>query len=338
MIRVPPAQEYPVLEVGGTHVAAALVALGQPPEILSAVRLPIDAQASENQLLATFAEAGRRLDAPPGCRWGVALPGPFDYARGIGRYKNVEKLYSLDGVDVGRALRERLEAKELAFINDANAFLVGEHALGTGKGEARIMALTLGTGVGSAFLDHGRIIETGPHVPPEGRVDLLRHEGAPLEDSFSQRAIRAAYERELRPDGGLVDARPDVPDVSDIAALARGADTVARAVLRRASQALGTCVAPWVERFGATSVVMGGSMTRSWDVFRPGFVAGLIGFSPPLSTVRVIPARRLDDAPLIGAACHADQAGASSGKPAGGDATSAGRSEPGLTTDRLGNG
>lgn len=295
--------EHPVLEIGGTHVTAAMVVLAPRPTVQDALRLPIDPHASANILLATFAEAGRRLNAAPGSRWGVALPGPFDYASGIGRYRGVGKLDGLNGVDVGRALHQRLApaVDHLTFINDANAFLLGEHVAGAARGEPRVIALTLGTGVGSAFLDQGRIIETGPRVPAEGRVDLLRHRGAPLEETFSRRAIMAAYEGAA----GLAGRGEPAPDVLDITALARHGDQTALTVLTHASFALATCVAPWVQRFRATSLVIGGSMARSWDVLRPGFVSGLDAGGSPLSSLRIATAQHLDDAPLIGAAWHA---------------------------------
>lgn len=314
---------YPVLEIGGTHVTAALVTLRRVPTVGGAVRLPLDAHASAEHLLESFAAAGRRLGAPPRSRWGIALPGPFDYARGIGRYHGVGKFGELHGVDVAGGLRQRLglAVADLAFINDARAFLLGEHSLGVAADEPRVMALTLGTGVGSAFLEHGRLIDSGTHVPPEGRVDLLLHGGAPLEDSFSQRAIRRAYRDEARRRAAAV-ARPegasdadgsDVPDVRAIAALARAGDDVARDVLSAAARALGACISPWVERFGATTLVVGGSMARSWDVLTSGFRAGLVGVSPSLARLAVVPGRRLDDAPLIGAAAHAARTGRTEG-------------------------
>lgn len=311
---------YPVLEIGGTHVTAALVTLRRDPTVGAAVRLPLDAQASAEHLLESFAAAGRRLGATMRSRWGIALPGPFDYARGIGRYRGVGKFDALDGVDVAGALRQRLgqAVADLAFVNDARAFLLGEDALGVAADEPRVMALTLGTGVGSAFLEHGYLVGSGPRVPPEGRVDLLLHDGAPLEDSFSQRAIRRAYRDEVRRRAAVADPQPDpegadVSDVRAIAALARGGDPVARDVLSAAACALGTCIAPWVERFGATTLVIGGSMARSWDVLTSGFRAGLVGVSPSLAGLPVVRGRRLDDAPLIGAASHAARTGRTAG-------------------------
>ena len=66
--------------------------------------------------------------------------------------------------------------------------------------------------------------------------------------------------------------------------------------------ALGAAVAPWVLRFGATDLVLGGSVSRSWDVVVPPLLEGLgaAGASP-----RVVPAARLDEAAFLGAALAA---------------------------------
>ena len=296
---------YPVLEIGGTHVTAAMVVPDADPFVDQVTRRPVEPDAPADRLLARFIEAGRGLDAPDRSAWGVALPGPFDYSRGIGRYRDVSKFDALNGVDVGAALRDGLASAggRVAFINDANAFLLGEHVAGAARDHERVIGLTLGTGVGSAFVDGGRFVEDGPNVPPEGRVDLLTYAGAPLEEAFSRRAIQRRYGEATadRSSGGVV------PDVRDIAASARAGDAVAASVLRGSSRALALCLAPWVERFAATAVVIGGSMALSWDVLRPGFVAGLMEFSPSMTSVRVLRAERLHHAALIGAARYAEK-------------------------------
>lgn len=300
----PAGMVHPVLEVGGTHVVAARVVLTDEPRIEAREHRRLDAAGSREHLLAAFAETARRLDAPPDRVWGVAVPGPFDYVRGVGHYRGVGKFDSLDGVDVGAALRARLRlsAGQLRFVNDADAFLLGEYVAGAATGRATAVGLTLGTGVGSAFLRDGKLVTSGPQVPPRGRAHLLRHRGKGLEDWFSRRAIRAAFERAR---GGT----EAVPDVSDITVLARRGDRTATAVLDEATYALANCLAPWLERFDAEVVVIGGSMSRSWDVLEPGFRGGLAASAADLTSVPLLLSQRPDDAALVGAAWHAASPG-----------------------------
>ncbi|WP_435271578.1 ROK family protein [Streptomyces parvulus] len=287
----------PVLDIGGTHVTAALVDLAEGRALpYTVVRRPLSARAGADDILDTIAEAALGLPDGHGPQWGVAMPGPFDYASGIGRFTGVGKFESLAGVDVGAGLRERLAGRSarLRFLNDADAFAVGEYGGGAAAGHDRAVCLTLGTGVGSSFLSFGRPVHAGPLVPPGGHVHRLTVHGRPLEDTVSRRGIRARYAALGGPSG------EETPDVREIAARARAGDTAAAQAFRYAFDALGRALAPWTSRFGATAVVVGGSMARSWDLVHPALTTGLTSAGGP--DVPVVPARRPEEAPLLGAA------------------------------------
>lgn len=294
----PASVPVPVLDIGGTHVTAALVDPAARAPVPGAVlRAPLDAHAAAGDLLDTVARAALALPAGHGTRWGVAIPGPFDYATGVGRFTGVGKFESLSGVDVGAGLRARLpgRARRLCFLNDADAFALGEYDSGAAAGHDRVVCLTLGTGVGSSFLSAGRPVHTGPLVPPHGHVHRLTVHGRPLEDTVSRRGIRGHYAR-LSP---MADGRP-LPDVRELAALAAKGDAAAAEAFRYAFEALGLALAPWIDRFGAGAVVIGGSMARSWHLIHPALTAGLASAGGPDVPVR--PARHPEEAPLTGAA------------------------------------
>lgn len=283
----------PVLEIGGTHVTAAWV-----DELLwrivpgSRHRLPLDSAGTAAEILATIASGARRLGPLGGHTLGVAIPGPFDYALGVGRFSGVAKFDALNGVDVRARLLAALPGPPagVRFLNDATAFGLGEWIAGAARRHDRVVALTIGTGIGSAFLASGRIVADGDTVPPEGRVDLLRIGGAPLEDVVSRRAILADYAR--RDDAtGL--------DVADIAKRARTGEPAARDVFDAASGALGTAIAPWLRRFAAQVLVIGGTVAASWDLVGPPLQAAVGG--PGIPVVR---ARHLEEAGEIGTAWH----------------------------------
>lgn len=292
-----PVAPVPVLDVGGTHVTAALVdPVGGRAVPAAVIREPLDAHAAADAVLDAIARAALALPDGHDTRWGVAMPGPFDYATGVGRFSGVGKFESLSGVDVGAGLRARLggRAERLRFLNDADAFALGEYGSGAAAGHDRVVCLTLGTGVGSSFLSAGRPVHTGPLVPPDGYAHRLTVHGRPLEDTVSRRGIRSHYAR-LSPaaDGHL-------PDVRELAARAVKGDSAAAEAFRHAFGALGLALAPWLGRFEATAVVVGGSVARSWDLVHPALTTGL-GASGG-AAVPVLPARLPEEAPLIGAA------------------------------------
>ncbi|MBY8881674.1 ROK family protein [Streptomyces sp. PLK6-54] len=287
----------PVLEIGGTHVTAALVDPGTARPVASSVtRKSLGSHATADGILDAIARAALELPAGHRARWGVAMPGPFDYTAGIGRFTGIGKFESLSGVNVGAGLRRRLadRAERLCFLNDADAFALGEYRAGAAAGHDRVVCLTLGTGVGSSFLRAGRPVHDGDRVPPEGHAHRLTVDGRPLEDVISRRAIRAHYARAALPAGG------HLPDVREIAARAGEGDAVASEVFRYAFDTLGRALAPWITRFQAGAVVVGGSIARSWELIHPALAGGLASAGTP--AVSVLPAAQPEDAPLIGAA------------------------------------
>lgn len=277
-----------VLEVGGTHVSAAVVDVAQL-RVVRTVRAGLDASSSSAALLDAFVDAALALEAPATTVWGVAMPDPFDYSAGIALFEGVGKFGALHGVDVGAALRTRLGA-EPVFLNDADAFVLGKWAAGAARGSHRCAGLTLGTGIGSGWLVGGRVVDPGD--PPGGRINRVSVGGRPLEDLVSRRAVRRAF--------AAAGGAPDV-DVREIAALARSGDSCARAVMTSCYSTLGAVVGPRVAAFGADVLVVGGSIAASWDVIGPPFTAAA-GALPPVLVVA-----DSDRSALLGAAVHASR-------------------------------
>lgn len=299
----------PVLEIGGTHVTAALVHGpdgGWRVAHDSIVRRGLDAHAPAAGLLDAIAAAAARLGTAHNGAWGVALPGPFDYSSGVALYEHVGKFDELKGVDVGAGLAGRLGAAagSISFLNDADAFGIGEVALGAAGGSRRAVCITLGTGVGSSFLAGGVPVKSGSEVPPDGSCYLLEYDGLPLEDTVSRRAIRRAYAAAM---GGNHD--DGTLDVREIAEAARAGDVVAAAVLDHAFGAAGAAAAPYLKRFRAEVLVVGGSMAGSWDLVEPALRRGIASVEPDLARLPLHKAERSEEAGLVGAAYWAMAAG-----------------------------
>jgi glucokinase len=286
-----------VMDIGGTHVSAATVDV-ETWRVLpgQSFHEPLDADGRADEILSTLVRCASRLPARAASRWAIALPGPFDYDLGMGRYDAVGKFNSLMDFDLRTALTPLLPgAVSISFHPDADAFVLGEWWAGAARGHRSVAGITLGTGVGSSFMRDGHILRHGPGVPPEGRVDLLRYAGMPLEETVSRRAIRRAYARAT--------GTPLAPDVREIAQCARKGDHAAVEVFTHACHALGTVLGPRLVAFGATMLVVGGSIAASWDLVAGPLRAGLADAEPARTTsIAVEPALHLAEAPLFGAA------------------------------------
>ena len=277
------------IDLGGSHVSAGLIDVASG-DVRTFLRVPLPPNAGRDELLARI--TGVAADVVEGGAVdgvGVAVPGPFDYANGVCLLTH--KLEPLHGVDLKRALAGALRSTpaSITFVNDADAFLLGEAWAGAARGHRRAAGVTLGTGLGSAFLEDGRIVDTGPRVPFEGSLHLVAYRGRPAEETVSGAALLRSY------------GDPRL-DVRDVAIRARNGDRNARRVFDELASALGEITAPWLDSFGASCLVVGGSISQAWDLLRGGLHAAL---APIDGLEKIVPAERVDDAALLGAARHA---------------------------------
>ena len=284
-----------VLELGGSHVSSAVVDTttwqvvpGTPG------RRQIDSTAAAMDLLDSLVGSAQALAGSEVTAWGVALPGPFDYKRGTAWFSGVAKFEGLYGVDIGEALRIGIPTnRPVTFVNDATAFLLGEATAGSMVGRTRAVGVTLGTGIGSAFLAGGRIVTDGAGVPPAGEIYRLRHCGVQLEEVVSHRAILKAHADKTSSGGAETQVR-------QVAIRARQGEAAAADAISGAFVALGVTIAPWLRRFDAQSVVFGGSMTGAWDLIEPALRSGLSDGGAP--DVQLVVSPDAEHSALVGAA------------------------------------
>ena len=253
------------LDVGGTTVDAACISVegGLIGHIVGSGSPAARAADQIVQALAGIITAARAQGPDykvTAC--GIAIPGPFDYAAGISRMTH--KFQAINGMPLGEALQAR-SGLSVCFINDAAAFGIGAGARQL-PGARRFVALTIGTGLGSSFIDHGKSIESGDRVPPDGEVWNLPLAGGILEDRVSARGVVSLYRRHS-PSGPL-----SARDVSD---LARQGDQAAVGAYREMGASLGSALAPVLARFAPEAVVIGGKVGQSLPLFGPALAQAL---------------------------------------------------------------
>ncbi len=284
------------LDIGGTHVSGGRVNVTSASlETRSRAYEPLPESAGRVELLAAIKRVAGAIAEPALARLGVSVPGPFDYARGISEITH--KLDGLRGVDLRSELQTASAVQHsgaIHFLNDAEAFLLGEWWAGAARGHVRAVGITLGTGLGSAFSMEGALVRSGAGVPPHGELYAVQFRGADVEQTISRSALLAAYGTPSN--GGI--------DVEHVAARASGGERAARRVFTELGIALGQFLTPWLRAFGPSCLVVGGSIARSWDLFASVLRAELEPISA-LSTVTV--AAQLEDAALLGAAYYASE-------------------------------
>jgi predicted NBD/HSP70 family sugar kinase/mannose-6-phosphate isomerase class I len=258
------------VDIGGSHVTAALVRTADGQWLQDSYSTQrIDRSADGRKIIDEWMEViGQALDHCNGHVLkgiGVAMPGPFDYANGISLIEGVGKYEKLFGVNVRQALGDRLRREggcgPIIFENDAACFGLGECLVGEGAAYGKVIAITLGTGFGAAFVDNRQLVKDGPGVPAGGYLYNVPYRDSIAEDYFSSRWLLSTFE---------IRAGFAVKDVREIAdrALSAG-DVVAVEIFRELGERLGIFLAHWVRDFHADALVIGGSISQASALFLP---------------------------------------------------------------------
>ncbi len=228
---------------------------------------------------------------------GIGMCGPLDYENGICLIEGVDKYENLYGVNLKREFRSRLQLPEdfpIEFEVDAWSFARGEAWLGAARNSRRLVAITLGTGLGSAFLAEGKICTEGPGVPPPyGWIGQLPYQGGIVDDVISRRGILNLYHSLSKTP---FDKNIDVKDIAD---LANQNCAPAVQTFHAFGRLLGKTLKPSLEKFGADCLVCGGRICLSFDLFAPELKLQLQNLQ---KLRKIFPAQSIHLATLRGAA------------------------------------
>ena len=240
------------IDIGGTHFSAALAERG---ELLTDTyrRIHVDPAADATILLDQLAGLIKEvegLSSRPAEGIGMAMPGPFDYPNGVAMIKGLSKYENLFGLNIREALGGRVPIR---FENDAACFGLGAAGLADTKAFRKLVVITLGTGLGACFIEDRQLVTNGAGVPPNGYLYNIPFKEGIAEDYISARWLLQAY------------PAADVREIADRAA----EDEEAAAVFRQFGAHLGILLGPWLKRFNAEAVVIGGSIARAYALFGP---------------------------------------------------------------------
>lgn len=218
-----------LLDVGGTFIKCS-----------DGRQIPIDSSGDRGSIIDSLREAVGNASVAA-----VAIPGPFDYDRGIFLMKHKfaavygESFTELSGLKYGR------------FIHDVNAMLLGEMAYGAGKGYDRVAMITLGTGLGFSMSIEGEILKSETGVPRVSIWNMPYRDGI-LEDYVSKRGFLRGYE-------GI-----SVKELSD---KARKGDHGALGRFKEVGGILAGAISPIVKEYGIECLLFGGQISRAYDLF-----------------------------------------------------------------------
>jgi len=285
-------------DIGGSHISCAVIDLEKGNIIReSFATQEVDNQASADDILISWTIALKKslsyINKDQLAGIGFAMPGPFDYENGIAMFtESVAKYQNLYSIKVSKRLKELMglsSSSDIRFMNDASAFAIGEAWFGKASNVDRSVSITLGTGFGSAFVDDGVVVVDRDDVPKLGCVWHLPYKEGIADDNFSTRWFIKRYAEKS---GNKLS---DVKEIADRVTT----DLKAKEVFVEFGTNLGEFLAPWLIKFQAKALVIGGNVTGAYKHFGKQFEEAL---RKQNVTATIHISDHMEDAAIIGSA------------------------------------
>jgi glucokinase len=284
-------------DIGGSHITCAAIDLVSGKIIRETLtERSVDNQAHASVIIGIWTEAISSVLAKVPLEnvkgIGFAMPGPFDYVKGICYIHGVAKYENLYGFNITDAISGSLGIHDgflIRFMNDASSFAVGEAWAGSASKVNRSLSITLGTGFGSAFISDRIPIVDGPEVPKLGCIYHLPFKGGIADDYFSTRGLLSRYKNLTG---------KELNGVKELAVLA-ASDKIVTDLFTDFGENAGLFLAPWLKKFKAEILVIGGNISHAYNLFGDVFEKRL---RKENCTCEVTISKLKEDAALLGSA------------------------------------
>jgi glucokinase len=267
------------VDLGGTSVTVGAVVGGSVQRVTSR---RISSEAAEEVVLTEVIGSIAELfdDSVQGI--GCGVPSVVDVESGV--------VYDVENIPSWREVQLRAELEQRFGVpsyvnNDANAYVVGEHVFGKGRGFRHVVGMTLGTGLGVGVIMNGALC-AGANCGT-GEIGVMPYRGATVEAFASGQFFprqcgvsgEVAYERARAGDGEALDWFD-----------AYGGE-------------LGDAIQIVLYAFDPEAVILGGSISVAFDLFEGGMRERLRSFAYPHVVQRLaIEPSELENAAVLGAA------------------------------------
>lgn len=300
------------VDIGGTKIAAGVV--DQHGTVLAQLRCPTAADQPaeiENQVIELVTQLRARFSVQA---VGVAAAGLVSADRST-------VIYAPNIAWRNHPLGERLAAAvglPVIVENDANAAGWAEYRFGAGRGTGNMIMLTIGTGVGGAFVVNSELVRGAHGIAAEighiNRVPLGHPCGCGNQGCWEQYASGRALTRQARYAArtdpyrsrallSLVDGNPDLIDGAHVTQQARHDDPLANELLAGLGTSIGAGLAAMVMALDPSRIVVGGGVaTAGHMLLDPAQAALTTALPSSIGTPPIVVAQLGNDGGIIGAA------------------------------------
>jgi glucokinase len=236
-------------------------------------------------------------------RVGIAVPGLVD--RNTGRVAFSANLPGHSEVDLAKDVSA---ATGVAVIleNDANAAAFGEFSLGAGRGSKDLFYVTLGDGVGGAFIIAGKIWRGDSGFAGEFGYVTINSAGMRLEEVASASNIVRRTRSRFHQDStsSLNKLAEESITLQDIITAAEREDDFAQMMLQRTGRYVGTAVASVINLLNIEKVVVGGKIMQAKHLVLDAIKerARELSFAPAFRSTTIVEGELGENAAAVGAA------------------------------------
>ncbi|MFV0491285.1 MAG: ROK family protein [Pseudorhodobacter sp.] len=213
---------------------------------------------------------------------GIGFPAPVDQR--LGRVAAPSVMYGWEGLDLRRALRERL-GLPVAIDNDVNLMCLAEYRLH--RNDCRTFVfIKAGTGIGCGIINEGHLLRGA--FGASGDIGHIQHTEPPIslcrcgkEGCVESQAAGWAIARDLTALGLPAN------DARDVMALYHRAEPECLKAINRSSRAIGTVAADLVAILNPDMIVLGGQLAISGEAMLAGIRERIYRKCLPLATERL---------------------------------------------------
>lgn len=260
------------LDLGGTN--AKLVAVDEELTVLDRSTFATDGDSGPDLLVERALARLEELESRHGriSGLGLSMAGLVDAG---GRVVEAPNLSSCEGFDFSVAFRRWRSDLTLAFENDVNCAVVGEHRHGAGRGFDHLCMLSLGTGVGGGVIIDGRLFHGAGGLAGELGHLVIDLDGplctcgkrGHVEAHLSTSAF-VARARQFMARADAADRRPledaiagGEPDPRVLTECAHRGDALSREILAESGRYLGAACASLAHAFQPQKIIIGGGVS-----------------------------------------------------------------------------
>jgi glucokinase len=276
-------------DIGGSHITVGICDLENYGIVnQSLTRADVNSKGSITDILTSWTDVFqavlKRNSDLQVSGLSVAMPGPFNYEKGISYIKGLSKYEALYGMNIKQYLADllKLDPEFVRFRNDAESTIAGEVLAGAGKDYQRVMGITLGTGFGSAHSEN--------KITKDLNLGSEPYKETIADDYLSTRWFLKRYHEltGMSLTGG-------VKELSELATKS----TLARDIFKEFASNMNDFLSGPVKQLNPEVLLICGNIAKASKFFLPYLTKGL-------NSVTIKLAQLDENAPLIGAAALFD--------------------------------